>query len=62
MKYVKLKPSETTVDHRYQRDLDAKRAQHMADDFRPELLGVPVVSKRADGSYVPAASRGELKP
>lgn len=52
MKFVKLKPSDTTVDHRYQRELDAKRAEHMAEAFNPELLGVPVVSKRSDGSYV----------
>lgn len=52
MKIVKLKPSETTVDHRYQRELDVKRAEHMAAQFSKELIGVPVVSKRADGSYV----------
>ena len=52
MKIVKLKPSDTTVDHRYQRELDAKRAEHMAAQFNADLMGVPVVSKRSDGSYV----------
>lgn len=52
MKFIKLKPSETTVDHRYQRELDVKRVEHMAKDFRLDLVGVPVVSKRDDGSYV----------
>lgn len=52
MKHIKLKPSETTVDHRYQRELDAKRAHAMAENFLVDLVGVPVVSKRADGSYV----------
>lgn len=52
MKFVKLKPSDTTVDHRYQRELDAKRTERMAAQFNAELIGVPVISKRADGSYV----------
>jgi len=71
MKILKLKPNETTVDHAYQRDLDERRAQAMADAFMPDLVGVPVVSKRADGSYVRidgqhrlaaaiAAGRGDL--
>ncbi len=52
MKFVKLKPSDTTVDHRYQRDLDANRAEYMAANFDPDVVGVPVVSKRADGGLV----------
>lgn len=52
MKYMKMKPSLTVVDHRYQRDLDAKRVAKMAENFLPELVGVPAVSKRPDGSYV----------
>lgn len=52
MKFIKLKPNQTTVDHRYQRELDVKRAQKMSEGFSIELVGVPVVSKRDDGTYV----------
>lgn len=51
-KYIKLKPSETTVDQRYQRELDPRRAKVMSDKFDPALLGVPVISKREDGDHV----------
>lgn len=52
MKHVKLKPSDTTVDHRYQRALDVRRVEAMARAYDPNLMGVPVISKRADGSCV----------
>jgi hypothetical protein len=52
MKHVKLKPNETTVDHRYQRELDAKRVEAMVRSYDPNLVGVPVVSRREDGSLV----------
>lgn len=52
MKHIKIKPSETTVDYAYQRELDQKRAESMARNFDPKLMGVAVVSRRADGSMV----------
>jgi hypothetical protein len=52
MKFVKLRPSETTTDHEYQRGLDEKRVKAMAEDYQPALIGVPVVSKRSDGSII----------
>lgn len=52
MKHIRLKPSETTVDHRYQRDLDKRRAEAMSREYNPNLVGVPVVSRRGDGSIV----------
>lgn len=39
------------VDYSYQRDLDSKRANKIAKDFMPELLGSILVSKRNDGSF-----------
>lgn len=52
MKHLKIKPEDTTVDHRYQRELDARRVEVMANAFNPDLFGVPVVSRRSDGSIV----------
>lgn len=52
MKHIKIKPSDTRVDHAYQRDLDETRARVIAVAFSPELVGVPVVSRRPDGSLV----------
>ncbi len=51
MKLVKIKPNDIIVDRRAQRGLDEKRVAEMAKAFNPELLCVPVVSKRADGTY-----------
>jgi hypothetical protein len=52
MKHMKKTPSETTVDHRYQRELDARRVDAMVRSFDPDLMGVPVISRRSDGSLV----------
>jgi hypothetical protein len=52
MKYLKIKPNETTVDHRYQRDLDGRRVDAMASGYNPSLVGVPVISRRGDGTLV----------
>lgn len=51
-KFIKLKPSQIGTDPRYQRDFDEGRAKAMARKIDPDLLGVPVVSKRPDGTYV----------
>ncbi len=51
MKFIKIKPSDTSVDHRFQRDLEMSRAEAMALAYDSTLFGVPVVSKRPDGSY-----------
>jgi len=52
MKHIKIKPSETTVDHAYQRELDTRRVEAMAKNFDPRMMGVPVISRRPDGSMV----------
>lgn len=52
MKHLKLKASDTIVDHRYQRELDVKRVESIARKWDWSLLGVPVVSKRSDGSHI----------
>ncbi len=52
MKHLKLKPSDTTVDHRYQRELDPKRVDVMAGAFDMNLMGVPVISQRSDDTFV----------
>jgi len=51
-KFQKIKPSDTTIDSRFQRDLDEQRARAMARAFNPDLVGVPVVSHRENGEYV----------
>lgn len=52
MKFTKLKPSATSVDHSYQREFDKRRAEIMARSYDPRLIGVPVVSLRGDGMIV----------
>lgn len=52
MKHIKLTPCETIVDARYQRDLDTRRVEAITSAYNASLVGVPVVSKREDGSYV----------
>lgn len=52
MKYLKIKPANTTVDHRYQRDLDSRRVEEIARAFNPLHFGVPVVSERNDEERV----------
>jgi hypothetical protein len=51
-KFVKIKPSETTVDGRFQRELEEARARAMSKSFDPNLVGVPVLSRREDGTMV----------
>lgn len=51
-KLEKIVPSSTIVDYSYQRELDAKRVDDMAKAFDPNLIGVPVVSRRPDGVVV----------
>lgn len=51
-KFKKVRPSSIEIDPRYQRDLDEKRAKAMARKLQPELIGVPVVSEREDGTLV----------
>ncbi len=50
--FTKVKPSTVQVDARIQRELDIPRAKAMAKAFDPKRVGVPVLSKRADGSYM----------
>jgi hypothetical protein len=38
-------------DPAYQRSLNEKRVQHIADEFDPDAFGVITVSKREDGTY-----------
>ena len=47
----KVRPSEVITDHRAQRQLDMRRVNGMALDFREESFGVPAVSARPDGTY-----------
>ncbi len=50
-RFINLNPNEVSVDHRYQRELDINRVNSMIKSFDPRRVGVPVVSKRLDGSY-----------
>lgn len=52
IKFIKIRPTDTTVDPKYQRDLDEARAKKIASDFRTDLVGVPVISRRANGQLV----------
>lgn len=52
MKHVKIKPVAITIDARFQRELDKSRVRSMVATFNPTLVGVLVVSARANGSYV----------
>lgn len=45
--FQEIRPNLITPDQRYQRELDETRARGMAEDFRPDLFGVPVISKRS---------------
>lgn len=51
-KYQKIKPLDTTVDFSYQREFDESRAHNMAKKYDADLIGVPVLSLRSDGSHV----------
>ena len=51
LKRIRIKPCDIYIDHSYQRPLDTKRIEAMAEDFHRERIGVPVCSKRKDGSF-----------
>lgn len=47
-----LSVNQLTVDIDVQRNLNIKRVRSIADDFRPDALGIITVSHRDDDSYV----------
>ena len=52
-KVTELHAKEFSIDLKVQRQLNEGRAQEMANDFRPEALGILIASKRDDGhTYV----------
>lgn len=51
-KLVGVRPADVTTDERAQRALDAKRVRDIAARLSHEALGIPAVSRRADGSQV----------
>jgi hypothetical protein len=44
--------AEVVIDPKVQRDLSDSRAQRIADDFNEQGFGVPVISRRTDGTLV----------
>jgi len=50
--FIKVKPCDTSVDERYQREFDEPRSAAMAEAFDLSLIGVPVISRREDGRMV----------
>ena len=50
-RFLKVKPSDILVDPEYQRILKERRAKSFSEKFDEQMLGVPVLSKRADGRY-----------
>lgn len=48
--YKKYRPSALRADMAYQREPDENRVRRIAENFDPELFGVPVLSMRADDS------------
>ncbi len=48
-KHEKIRPIDTSVDYRYQRELDVRRAEVIGQNWDPNLAGVPVVSRRGVG-------------
>lgn len=51
-KLKKLKPSQIEIDPRFNRDLDEARAKAMARNIEVDLIGVPVVSERDNGTFI----------
>jgi hypothetical protein len=49
-KFIKVKPADMKIDHKFQRELDEGRCKNMAKSIDPERIGVPVLSRRSDGS------------
>lgn len=52
MKFRKIKPEDIEFDPKYQRELDVRRAQNIADNLDELRIGVPVVSVRSNGTMV----------
>jgi hypothetical protein len=51
-KFIKLQVEKIEIDARYQRELDQGRATAMSKHIDLDRIGVPVVSRRADGKCV----------
>jgi hypothetical protein len=47
-----VRPDRVTVDKRVQRPLDERRVNAIVDNFQPNMIGVPIVSARRDGTIV----------
>ena len=60
VRFAKIKPSETFIDYRYQRELDQRRVKAMTEAYDPHRVGVPVVSKRTDGTSAVADGQHRL--
>lgn len=50
--HIKVRVKDITLDARYQRDLDQKRAASMAKSIDLARIGVPVAVRRKDGKLV----------
>lgn len=50
LKQEKVKPSAIKIDYSYQRPTDDDRVAQIAANYDPDRVGVPVVSRRPDGS------------
>jgi ParB-like nuclease domain len=50
--FIKVRPCDMTVDREYQRELKESRIKKMAAAIDYDRLGVPVLSKRANGEMV----------
>jgi hypothetical protein len=51
-KFEKVKPNDVKLDASFQREPNVKRVDEMAAAFDPNMVGVPVLSRRADGTMV----------
>lgn len=49
---IGIRPIDVTTDERAQRTLDPKRVREIAEKFSEDSLGIPAVSRRADGTMV----------
>lgn len=52
MRLLKIRPSSIIIDREYQRNLDENRAKSMAEKLDLSRIGVPVVSKRKNETFV----------
>jgi hypothetical protein len=48
----RVRPVDITTDYRVQRRLDLRRVEGMVDAWQEESVGVPAVSRRADGTMI----------